>query len=208
MSAPKKTSKSKFISEDLSDFINESQFLNESPKNKKQPRRRTDTLEKENPNVIGHMVNKKKKLNEGIEACGESRQKILNVMGKQLDSRKQIHDNLLKSLSDVLSHFETDYNVLKENEQKLEHLTGSFMKCMQQATAAHKQKLRALKEIHSTFKKECEETEADQKAEMDQLGDELEEDINKLKQKLITETKRTGWETLRRSFLQAMQNDF
>lgn len=60
----------------------------------------------------------------------------------------------MKSLSDVLSHFETDYNVLKENEQKLEHLTGSFMKCMQQATAAHKQKLRALKEIHSTFKKE------------------------------------------------------
>lgn len=88
MSALKKTSKSKFISEDLSDFINESQFLNESPKNKKQQRRRADTLDKDNPNVIGHnMVNKKKKLNEGIEACGESRQKILNVMSKQLDSR-------------------------------------------------------------------------------------------------------------------------
>lgn len=50
--------------------------------------------------------------------------------------------------------------------------------------------------------------EAEQKAEVDKLGNELEEDINKLKQKLISETKRNGWETLRRSFLQAMQNDF
>lgn len=54
----------------------------------------------------------------------------------------------------------------------------------------------------------CEETEAEQKADMDRLGDELEDDITKLKQKLISETKRSGWETLRRSFIQAMQNDF
>lgn len=88
MSTLKKSSKSKFISEDLSDFINESQFLNESPKNKKQPKRRSETVEKEIPNLIGHTnANKKKKLNEGIEVCGESRQKILNVMSKQLKSR-------------------------------------------------------------------------------------------------------------------------
>ncbi|XP_047529390.1 uncharacterized protein LOC125065672 [Vanessa atalanta] len=210
MSTLKKSAKSKFISEDLSDFINESQFLNDSPKTKKQQKRqRNETAEKDNTNLSLHAsVIKKKKINEGVEACGESRQKILNVMSQQLEARKQINENLLKSLSEVLTHFETDYNALKENEQKIEHLTGSFMKCIQQATAAHKQKLRAFKEIHSTFKKECEEMEAEQKAEVDKLGDELEEDINKLKQKLISETKRSGWETLRRSFLQAMQNDF
>ncbi|XP_045448528.1 uncharacterized protein LOC123656966 [Melitaea cinxia] len=209
MSTLKKSAKPKFISEDLSDFINESQFLNESPKNKKQPKRRVETVEKDIPNLSLHASGiKKKKINNGIEACGESRQKILNVMSRQLESRKQINENLLKSLSEVLTHFEADYNALKENEQKIEHLTGSFMKCIQQATAAHKQKLRAFKEIHTTFKKECEEMEAEQKAEVDKLGDELEEDINKLKQKLISETKRSGWETLRRSFLQAMQNDF
>nr|XP_026488338.1 uncharacterized protein LOC113395024 [Vanessa tameamea] len=210
MSTLKKSAKSKFISEDLSDFINESQFLNDSPKIKKQQKRqRNESAEKDNTNLSLHAsVIKKKKINEGVEACGESRQKILNVMSQQLEARKQINENLLKSLSEVLTHFETDYNALKENEQKIEHLTGSFMKCIQQATAAHKQKLRAFKEIHSTFKKECEEMEVEQKAEVDKLGDELEEDINKLKQKLISETKRSGWETLRRSFLQAMQNDF
>ncbi|XP_032525913.2 uncharacterized protein LOC116776776 [Danaus plexippus] len=209
MSALKKNSKSKFISEDINDFINESQFLNDSPK-KKQQKRRGDTSDKDVPNLVALSAanNKKRKINEGIEACGESRQKILHVMSRQLDLRKQINENLLRSLSEVLNNLEADYNALKENEQKLEHLTGSFMKCLQQATAAHKQKLRAFKEIHMTFKKECEEMDVDQKAEMDKLGEDLEEDINKLKQKLISETKRSGWETLRRSFIQAMQNDF
>lgn len=63
-------------------------------------------------------------------------------------------------------------------------------------------------ELTYVYNSRCEEMDVDQKAEMDKLGEELEEDINKLKQKLISETKRSGWETLRRSFIQAMQNDF
>lgn len=87
MSTLKKSAKPKFVSEDLSDFINESQFLNDSPKNKKQPKRRVETVEKDIPNLSLHASNKKKKINDGVEACGESRQKILNVMSRQLESR-------------------------------------------------------------------------------------------------------------------------
>lgn len=50
--------------------------------------------------------------------------------------------------------------------------------------------------------------EVEHKSQLAQLGEELEEDITKLKEKLVSETKRNGWESLRRSFLQAMQNDF
>lgn len=50
--------------------------------------------------------------------------------------------------------------------------------------------------------------EHDHRAETDKLADELEEDIKKLQQKLISETKRSGWEALRRSIFHAMQNDF
>lgn len=86
MATVKKSAKPKFTSEDLSDFINESQFLNDSPTNKKQPKRRVETVEKNIPNLSLH-ASKKKKINDGVEACGESRQKILNVMSKQLESR-------------------------------------------------------------------------------------------------------------------------
>lgn len=54
----------------------------------------------------------------------------------------------------------------------------------------------------------CEEMEADHKAETDKLAEELEDDIRKLQQKLISETKRSGWENLRRTIFHAMQNDF
>lgn len=50
--------------------------------------------------------------------------------------------------------------------------------------------------------------ESDHKAESDKLADDLEEDIQKLQQKLISETKRSGWENLRRTIFHAMQNDF
>lgn len=43
---------------------------------------------------------------------------------------------------------------MKENEQKLEQLTGALLKCIQQANTAHKQKLKTLKEIHIAFKNE------------------------------------------------------
>lgn len=68
--------------------------------------------------------------------------------------RKNSSNHLLKSLADILSQLEADYNAMKENEQKLEHMAGSLIKCMQQATNAHKQKLKALHEIHKSFKTE------------------------------------------------------
>ncbi|CAG4939567.1 unnamed protein product [Colias eurytheme] len=211
MTSVKKNIKSKFVPDDLSDFLNESQFLKDSPKKKKpQKRQKIDQGDENVPNILefNDQNPKKKKIHQETEVCGESRQKILNIMNCQLESRKKINENLQKNLNEVINHLENDYNVLKENEQKLEHLTTSYMKCMQQATAAHKQKLRAFKEIQMTYKKECDDLEAEHKSELAQLAEELEEDINKLKQKLISETKRNGWETLRRSFFQAMQNDF
>ncbi|KPJ08791.1 hypothetical protein RR48_07851 [Papilio machaon] len=97
---------------------------------------------------------KKKKNVESKEIGSEPRQKLVNVMNYQILTRKQTYENLLKSLMEVVTNLEADYNVLKENEQKLEHLTGSFIKCIQQATNSHKQKLKTLKEIHGAFKKE------------------------------------------------------
>ncbi|XP_063825075.1 synaptonemal complex protein 3-like [Ostrinia nubilalis] len=214
MSNFKKSAKaSKFVADDISEFINESQFLKDSPKVKKtQKRQRTaETNEEEDiSKLIGQYQAsaKKKKADVSVETCKESRQKLLDVMSHQLDARKHSSDNLLKSLSEVLSQLEADYGVMKDNEQKLEHLSGALIKCMQQATNAHKQKLKALNEIHKSFKKECEEMDHDHKAETDKLADELEDDIKKLQQKLISETKRNGWEALRRSIFHAMQNDF
>lgn len=50
--------------------------------------------------------------------------------------------------------------------------------------------------------------ENEHRVETDKLADELEEDIKKLQTKLISETKRNGWEQLRRTIFHAMQNDF
>lgn len=49
---------------------------------------------------------------------------------------------------------EADCNAMKDNEKKLEHLTAAVVKCMQQTTTAYKQKLKALKDIHVSFKKQ------------------------------------------------------
>lgn len=54
----------------------------------------------------------------------------------------------------------------------------------------------------------CEELESDHKAETEKVVDELEYDIKKLQDKLIAETKRSGWESVRRSIFHAMNNDF
>ncbi|XP_047024684.1 uncharacterized protein LOC124633489 isoform X1 [Helicoverpa zea] len=208
----KKASKAKFLSEDLNDLLNVSQFLKDSPTKKKVPKRqRTEISEEEGiAKLIGQYQtnSKKKKLEVNVEACKESRQKILNVMSNQLETRKEKCDNLLKNLSEVMTQLEADSNAMKDNEKKLEHLTAAVVKCMQQASTAHKQKLKALKDIYASFKKQCEEMEFDHKTETDKLAEELEDDIRKLQQKLISETKRSGWENLRRTIFHAMQNDF
>lgn len=50
--------------------------------------------------------------------------------------------------------------------------------------------------------------ENDHRMENDKLADELEEDIKNLQKKLVSETKRSGWEQLRKTIFLAMQNDF
>lgn len=52
-----------------------------------------------------------------------------------------------------------------------------------------------------------EELETIHKAETEKLADELEEDMNKLQQKLVSETKRKQLDNLRRTIFHAMQND-
>lgn len=68
--------------------------------------------------------------------------------------REQSNTKLLKRLLEVITQIEEDYEVLKDNEQKLEHMTGVLLKCMQQTTNAQKQKLTIIKEIHSSHMKE------------------------------------------------------
>ncbi|XP_041978137.1 uncharacterized protein LOC121732351 [Aricia agestis] len=210
MSNMKKGIKSTFLNEELHDILNESEFFKNSTKNKKQTKRKRseDIIDKDPAISITPSIPKQKKASDSMENFGELRQKIINIMETQFQTRKSIHENLHKGFTDVLNQMEADYNALKDNQQKLEHLTSSFLKCMQQATAAHKQKLKAFKEVHSAFKKECEEAEIIHKQEINKLEDDLEEDMNRFKEKLISDTKRNGWETLRRSFLQAMQNDY
>ncbi|XP_050684489.1 uncharacterized protein LOC126979255 [Leptidea sinapis] len=199
----KKSVKSKFVADDISDFLNESHFMKESPTAKK-PIKRNKTVCAENS--AEKIYSKKRSLQE-TETNGEARQKLLNTMNRQMESRNELCENLHKNLSEVIAQHEADYNAMKENEQKFEHITNSFMKCMQQATAAHKQKLKAFKEIHAAFKKQYEDLDGVHKMEISKLGDEIHEDIENLKQKLITETRRNGWESMRRSLFQAMQND-
>lgn len=52
------------------------------------------------------------------------------------------------------SQLEGDCNALKENEQRIEHLAGVVLKCVQQTSAAQKHQLNNLKEIHDSFKKQ------------------------------------------------------
>lgn len=52
------------------------------------------------------------------------------------------------------------------------------------------------------------EMESKHKIETEKLADQLEEDMNKLQQKLVSETKRKQLENLRKTIFHAMQNDF
>lgn len=92
--ASKKGAKPKFLPGNLNDLLNESQFIKDSPDIKKiQKRSRNATAditeEEEISNLIGQYQAhaKKKKLEVNVEACKESRQKILDVMSHQLEAR-------------------------------------------------------------------------------------------------------------------------
>ncbi|KAM3961099.1 synaptonemal complex protein 3 [Aphomia sociella] len=214
MSNLKKLKDSKLASEDIDEFLDEAQFLKDSPKPKEkriQKRNSSETIEEDDNLISQYQTSAKKrklKILKTSDGPEESRQKLLHVMSQQLNLRKQSHSNMLNNLSDVMNQLQVDYNAMKDNEQKLEHLTGALMKCIQQAGIAYKQKLKTLKDIHATFKKESEDMDSNHKAETDKLANELKEDIKKIQHKVITETKRNGLEALRRSILQTVENNF
>lgn len=92
MSNFKKSAKaSKYVAEDISEFINESQFLKDSPKVKKTSKRqKTEPTEEEDiSKLIGQYQAsaKKRKADVSVETCKESRQKLIDVMSHQLEAR-------------------------------------------------------------------------------------------------------------------------
>lgn len=91
MKVAKKTEKPKFISKDLGDFINESQFLKNSPQNKKTQKRQPksdNTDEEDLSKLIGeYQQAKKKKLDKTSDKHKESRQKLLEAMERQTEAR-------------------------------------------------------------------------------------------------------------------------
>ncbi|XP_045772045.1 uncharacterized protein LOC123871992 isoform X2 [Maniola jurtina] len=123
-------------------------------------------------------------------------------------TRKQVNEKMLKIISDAVENFQADYDALKDNVQKLEHLSVSVLKCMKESSTAYKQKLQLFKELHATYKKRYEDIYIEQRGEVDKLGGELEEDFSKLKFKLISETKQSEWKNLQKYFMKDMQFNF
>lgn len=91
MKVTKKTDKTKFITKDLSDFINDSQFLKKSPQNKSTQKRqlKSENVDEEDiSKLIGeYQQAKKKKLDQTSAEHTESRQKLLEAMERQMDAR-------------------------------------------------------------------------------------------------------------------------
>ncbi|XP_023945931.2 uncharacterized protein LOC112051495 [Bicyclus anynana] len=195
----KKSVASKLLSDD---FLTNSEVL----ENKKQIKRKGIDMV-QIPNLSDSIVAKKSKVSENIEACGESRQKTLNVINRQLDTRKEMYDEMLSNLSENIENLEAEYNILKENKQKLEQFTESALKCIEKSASDYKLKIKAFKQAHDLFKKRFEETDLDQRSEMKKLGEELDGDVQKLKQKLIAETKQRERSILEKCFMQAMHKN-
>ncbi|XP_034830649.1 uncharacterized protein [Maniola hyperantus] len=207
---PVKKSAPKLLTKKRDNFLTDSEFINGSLKRKPENGQQADTVSIEESNLsnTNPTVVKKTKINESIEACGQLRQKTLNVMNPQLDARKQVNEKMLEKFSDTVENFQADYDVLKENVQKLGHLSEALLKSMKQSSIAYKQKLKLFKELHATYKKRYEDMYIEQRAQVDKLGGELEEDVSKLKLKLISETKRSEWKKLQKYFMKDMQYNF
>ncbi|KOB74868.1 putative mitochondrial ribosomal protein [Operophtera brumata] len=208
MAAAKKSAKSKSISEDGP--LDSIQFLKDSPKTKKTLKREMVSEEEDFAKLIGqHQASaKKNKAEPNFEKNLEIIKRFRDLVDNQQHARKQSSQNLLNGLSEITAQVEVDYNAMKENAQKLEHLTVSFMKCIKQATASYKHKLEALKDIQVLYNKECVEMESDNKTQTEKVINELQNDIKKFKDKIVAETKRNSWEMLRQNVFHTMQNDF
>lgn len=93
MAAAKKNAKSKLISEDVSEFINQSQFLKDSPIPKKTLKRASKNELFEEDDNMSRLIGqyqasaKKKKAESSSETNPESRKKILDLVSNQLEAR-------------------------------------------------------------------------------------------------------------------------
>ncbi|KAI8436100.1 hypothetical protein MSG28_004203 [Choristoneura fumiferana] len=90
MSNMKRTAKSKFLSEELEDFINESQYVKDSPKNKKvQKRNKIETfVEEEMPKLGDNQAVAKRRKVDAVSYGNNTQQKVLKTMSQQIQSRK------------------------------------------------------------------------------------------------------------------------
>ncbi|XP_063533980.1 uncharacterized protein LOC134744191 [Cydia strobilella] len=210
MSNAKKTGKSKFLGDDLNDLINKSQFVKESPKTGPQKRNKSAAPAIQEDDVSRLMIDQQVSMKKRkISACqaSETPQKVRDAIMQQIESRQQCNDLMLNNLSNIITKLDANQAQMIENQDKLEQLTGALLKCIQQSSAAHKQNLKLLWDFHDTFKKRYEEMNVLHKAENEKLSEEIEDDLKNLEQKLIMETKRSGWDNVRRTIFHAMQND-
>ncbi|XP_063618607.1 uncharacterized protein LOC134791492 [Cydia splendana] len=211
MSNAKKTGTSKFLAEDLNDFMNKSQFVKESPKTGKPQKRNKSAapaIQEDDMSrlMIDQQVSMKKRKISASQGS-ETPLKVRDTIMQQIESRQQCTDLMLNNLTNIIKQQEAEHTQMKENQDKLEQLTGALLKCIQQSSAAQKQSLKMLWEFHASFKKRYEEMNVLHKAQNEKLTEEIEDDLKNLEQKLVIETKRSGWDNLRKTIFQAMQND-
>lgn len=84
MSATKRELKSKFLSKDMSELLEDSQFVT----NKGQKRQKIVPEEEDISKLLGmNKMNAKKKQVEATVDAKETRQKLLEVLGNQMDAR-------------------------------------------------------------------------------------------------------------------------
>ncbi|XP_047523339.1 chromosome partition protein Smc-like [Pieris napi] len=209
MSSVTKECKNKFIPDDIEDFITFEPKL--SPKCKKTLKRRK-LVDEMDQDIRGKDVNNKKgkksnRITNDSQICSEYKQKILNNMNEQLNSGNQMNETMQKKVSEFITDLERDYSVLKNNVKELEEFTTATMNCLHQTTTAIKQKIDILKEMEQTYKKQCKATEERHQLEINQLEEDLNREVEKVKEKLASETKKTYLDMFQRSFIQAMKNN-
>ncbi|XP_052740418.1 uncharacterized protein LOC128198532 [Bicyclus anynana] len=204
MSSFKKSLKSK-----CSEDIYNPQDIDDSPPKIQKLKRDAEEKEFHNLSETQLTLAKKQKICQSdYDLCGESSQKLLNVMTRQLKVRKQIDDDVLMKLGEVITSAKTDHDVLKNDVQKFVQLSGCLTKCLQQSAEAYKEKLIAIDAVVASFQKTFKDLDAEHRIQAEMLASELEENTKKLKQKLISDTKRIQWENLQKNFFQSLPEHY
>ncbi|GBP86615.1 Synaptonemal complex protein 3 [Eumeta japonica] len=194
----KKTIKNKFYADN--DFMSE--YVPPSIKEDLPVKRKMDKI---NNDDFNELENKNPKRNKP-EISGEIViEKVLQIMKHQIDSGKQGNQRLMYSLSTLLEQMEGDFITLKENEKRLQQLNLAHLKCVQQANNVNKERIQCLKEILSTFHKQCDEQELNQQNDYKKLETDLAAEIKMLHKKLIEEARRKQMQNVQRSIINAFE---